>query len=161
MDTASVTASLQAFVDAAQLTELLLRVKSGDTPVEDAVADLHAGDARRDFDDLLMPALHRYVGSTGRRLTIEYILLNEVNDHPAHAHELGKLLKGLKCNVNLIPYNQVAGVAWAGSLDAQVRGFQARLRAAGVSASSFAESTPFWTASSILTEPRSGGLSRT
>lgn len=55
----------------------------------------------------LMPALHHYVSSTGRRLTIEYILLAGVNDQPSHAHDLGKLLQGLKCNVNLIPYNPI------------------------------------------------------
>jgi 23S rRNA (adenine2503-C2)-methyltransferase len=55
----------------------------------------------------LMPALREYVHMTGRRLTIEYILLRDVNDQPEHAHELGLLLKGLKCNVNLIPYNPV------------------------------------------------------
>lgn len=55
----------------------------------------------------LMPALHHYVGTTGKRLTIEYILLAGVNDQPSHAHALGKLLQGLKCNVNLIPYNPI------------------------------------------------------
>ena len=55
----------------------------------------------------LMPALHNYVQSTGKRLTVEYILLEGVNDQPSHAHELGKLLKTLKCNVNLIPYNPI------------------------------------------------------
>lgn len=57
--------------------------------------------------DKLMPALFDYVSSTGRRLTIEYILLAGVNDQPEHAHQLGKLLKDLKCNVNLIPYNPI------------------------------------------------------
>jgi 23S rRNA (adenine2503-C2)-methyltransferase len=55
----------------------------------------------------LIPAMHHYVRSTGRRLTIEYILLAEINDRPEHAHELGQRLKGLKCNVNLIPYNPI------------------------------------------------------
>lgn len=57
--------------------------------------------------DQLMPALHHYVNTTGKRLTIEYILLAGVNDQPGHAHALGELLKGLKCNVNLIPYNPI------------------------------------------------------
>jgi 23S rRNA (adenine2503-C2)-methyltransferase len=57
--------------------------------------------------DKLMPALFDYVNKTGRRLTIEYILLAGVNDQPEHAHQLGKLLKHLKCNVNLIPYNPI------------------------------------------------------
>jgi 23S rRNA (adenine2503-C2)-methyltransferase len=55
----------------------------------------------------LMDALLYYVRVTGRRLTIEYILLDDVNDRPEHAHELGELLQGLKCNVNLIPYNPI------------------------------------------------------
>lgn len=55
----------------------------------------------------LMPALHYYVGATNRRLTIEYILLAGVNDQPSHAKALGELLQGLKCNVNLIPYNPI------------------------------------------------------
>ena len=55
----------------------------------------------------LMPALHQYVGATGKRLTIEYILLAGVNDQPSHALALGKLLQGLKCNINLIPYNPI------------------------------------------------------
>jgi 23S rRNA (adenine2503-C2)-methyltransferase len=47
------------------------------------------------------------VATTGKRLTVEYILLAGVNDQPSHAHALGKLLQGLKCNVNLIPYNPI------------------------------------------------------
>ena len=55
----------------------------------------------------LMPALHHYVSSTGKRLTIEYILLQGVNDSIEHASLLGELLQDLKCNVNLIPYNPI------------------------------------------------------
>jgi 23S rRNA (adenine2503-C2)-methyltransferase len=55
----------------------------------------------------LLPALHHYVNTTGKRLTVEYILLAGVNDQPSHAHTLGKLLQGLKCNINLIPYNPI------------------------------------------------------
>jgi len=81
---------------------------------------------------LLMPILADYERHTGRRVFIEYLMLAGINDRPEHADELAAWLRGTQHHVNLIPYNQVAGVAWAGSLDAQVRGFQARLRAAGV-----------------------------
>jgi len=57
--------------------------------------------------ETLMPALHQYVQQTGRRLTIEYILIADVNDQPRHAEALGNLLKNLKCNINLIPYNPI------------------------------------------------------
>ena len=56
----------------------------------------------------LMPALHRYVEATHRRMTIEYILLTGVNDSLDQADKLVTLLKGLKCNINLIPYNPIS-----------------------------------------------------
>jgi 23S rRNA (adenine2503-C2)-methyltransferase len=57
--------------------------------------------------DELLPALHHYVTHTGKRLTIEYILLEGINDSVQHARELGQRLEDLKCNVNLIPYNPI------------------------------------------------------
>ncbi|ACL06329.1 radical SAM enzyme, Cfr family [Desulfatibacillum aliphaticivorans] len=41
----------------------------------------------------------------GRRVTFEYVLLKGVNDSPAHARKLGKLLAHQPCKINLIPYN--------------------------------------------------------
>jgi len=58
--------------------------------------------------ETLIPSLERYLASTNRRLTMEYILIAGVNDQPQHAHELGQLVKHLKCNINLIPYNPIA-----------------------------------------------------
>lgn len=55
----------------------------------------------------LIPSLHNYVEKTGRRVTIEYILLADVNDTPEQARKLLTLLKGLHCNINLIPYNPI------------------------------------------------------
>ncbi len=55
----------------------------------------------------LMPALHAYVESTNKRLTVEYILLAGINDQVQHAHMLAQLTQSLKCNINLIPYNPI------------------------------------------------------
>lgn len=57
--------------------------------------------------DELKKALLFYVEKTGRRITVEYILIHGFNDTPEVAKELAHLLKDLKCNVNLIPYNSV------------------------------------------------------
>jgi len=57
----------------------------------------------------LLPACKEYAEATGRRVTFEYLLLAEVNDTPAHAEKLAVLLKDSLSNVNLIPYNEVAG----------------------------------------------------
>ena len=55
----------------------------------------------------LKESLLEYVEKTGRRITIEYILIHGFNDSPQVAKELAYFLKDIKCNVNLIPYNSV------------------------------------------------------
>ena len=50
-------------------------------------------------------ALKKYVGKTGRRITIEYLLIKDLNDSPESAKELAEYLSDIKCNINLIPYN--------------------------------------------------------
>lgn len=55
----------------------------------------------------LIKAIRYYIEKTNRRVTIEYILLQGLNDTKAHANELCDLLYGLNVYVNLIPYNEV------------------------------------------------------
>ena len=55
----------------------------------------------------LMDAVRRYVKITGRRVQIEYALIDQLNSKPEHAAELAKLLAGLQCHVNLISLNSV------------------------------------------------------
>ncbi len=50
-----------------------------------------------------------YFNETGRRVTLEYILMDGVNDSVDNAFELAKLLKGFNCNVNLIAFNSGSG----------------------------------------------------
>ncbi len=53
----------------------------------------------------VLKACWEYFQATKRRVTFEYVLLKGVNDRVEHAVELARLLKGLPCHVNLIPYN--------------------------------------------------------
>ncbi len=52
-------------------------------------------------------ACNRYLDRLNdkRVITVEYTLIDGVNDHPAHARELGQVLKDLPCKLNLIPFN--------------------------------------------------------
>lgn len=58
------------------------------------------------IDDLKKELLN-YIEKTGRRITIEYIMIKDFNDTLECAKELALFLRGIKCNVNLIPYNSV------------------------------------------------------
>ena len=53
----------------------------------------------------LKPALKNYVNKTGRRITIEYLLIKDLTDTIEMAKQTANYLKDIKCNVNLIPYN--------------------------------------------------------
>ena len=55
--------------------------------------------------DELHKALKNYTDKTGRRITIEYLLIKDLNDTLQSAQELAAYLKDIKCNINLIPYN--------------------------------------------------------
>ena len=58
-----------------------------------------------DLNDLI-PTVRKYIEKTNRRVTIEYVMLDGVNDNEANAKELAALLKGMNVYVNLIPYNE-------------------------------------------------------
>lgn len=57
----------------------------------------------------LIETCRYYVDKTGRRITFEWALIYGENDTPEQAHQLGKLLQGLLCHVNLIPLNPTSG----------------------------------------------------
>lgn len=60
----------------------------------------------------LIEALKQYIFKTNRRVTFEYIMLKDINDKEKHALELSKLLKGINCYVNLIPYNETTHIEY-------------------------------------------------
>lgn len=57
----------------------------------------------------LTKALKDHANSTNRRVTVEYVLIGGVNDSVEHAKQLSDLIKDIKCNVNLIIYNETKG----------------------------------------------------
>jgi 23S rRNA (adenine2503-C2)-methyltransferase len=82
----------------------------------------------------LMAACRRYPLAQTRRLTFEYVLLAGVNDRAEDAHRLVKLLKGLRCKVNLIPFNEFPGNVFRRPTDRSVLAFQSILTHAGIDA---------------------------
>ncbi len=80
----------------------------------------------------LMAACRRYPLAPGRRLTFEFVLLSGVNDGAEDAHRLVKLLSGIRCKVNLIPFNEFPGSRFRRPPDRDVLRFQSTLRQAGI-----------------------------
>ena len=76
-------------------------------PSHDIRSRLMKIENKYNMDDL-HKALKNYVEKTGRRITIEYLLIKDLNDTVQCAKELAYYLHDIKCNVNLIPYNPTA-----------------------------------------------------
>ena len=73
-----------------------------------------------------------YAAATGRRVSIEYALIRDINDQAWRAEKLGSLLAGRLAHVNLIPLNPTPGSKWTASRPAAQREFVRRLEAHGV-----------------------------
>jgi 23S rRNA (adenine2503-C2)-methyltransferase len=81
----------------------------------------------------ILAAADYYQLTTGRQVTYEYVFLREINDRPEHAAELARLLRGRQAHVNLIPFNDVAGLPWRRPTQRALADFLAVLRQGGVS----------------------------
>ncbi len=80
----------------------------------------------------VLAAAWDYAAASGRRVSIEYALIREVNDQPWRADALARLLSGHPAHVNLIPLNPTPGSRWTASDPGVMAEFEARLAAQGV-----------------------------
>ncbi len=81
----------------------------------------------------LMAVCKEYTREKGRIITFEYILIKDVNASPTDAQNLVKLLKGLNCKVNLIPFNPVADFKFSPPSMKEAKAFQEALDKGGIS----------------------------
>ncbi len=80
----------------------------------------------------LMAACDRYTAATGRRISFEYALMNGVNSSDEIAQELGALLRGRLCHVNVIPFNPVEMLAFERPDPEGIERFAEVLRSTGI-----------------------------
>ncbi len=119
------------------------RLSTERLPVNLAVSLHAANDALRDELvplnrryplELLHGACSDYVAASGRRLSLEWALIDGVNDRPGDAVELSAFARPLGAHVNLIPLNPTPGYAVVGSSPERVRRFCEQLVSLGVNA---------------------------
>jgi 23S rRNA (adenine2503-C2)-methyltransferase len=80
----------------------------------------------------VLAAADRYFDVSGRKLTFEYVLLAELNDHLEHARQLADLLAGRTALLNVIPYNPVAGLPYRTPSREAISQFREILEARGI-----------------------------
>lgn len=80
----------------------------------------------------VLDAAWYFADTTGRRVSIEYALIKDINDQAWRAHLLGELLAGHLVHVNLIPLNPTPGSKWTASRPEDEAAFVRALRSHGV-----------------------------
>ncbi len=107
---------------------LAVSLHAPNDPVRDRIMPINK---KWDFNAVL-EACRSFPVGTRHRITFEYVLLAGINDQPSHADELAFALRGLRCKVNLIPWNEHPGANFTRPTDEAVIAFEMRLRDAGV-----------------------------
>jgi len=114
----------------------LIRQLAEDLPVNLAISLNAPTDAIRSY---LMPVNKKYPLKqllqearsfpvpSRKRITFEYILIKEINDSPAHAEALARLLKNIPCKINLIPFNEFPNSRFQRPEDKRILQFQSIL----------------------------------
>ncbi len=80
----------------------------------------------------IMDVLNRYNFGRQRRISFEYILFEGLNDSPRHVRELARVLRGLKCRVNLIRFHSFPGTSLKSPGETTIQRFKDQLNAKGV-----------------------------
>ena len=83
----------------------------------------------------LIDSVNRYLSLSNAnhgKVTIEYVMLDHVNDHVEHAHQLAEVLKNTPCKINLIPWNPFPEAPYAKSSNTRIDRFQKTLMEYGL-----------------------------
>ena len=130
VSTVGLVPAIEKLTDEGLQVTLALSLHAPDDELRDTLVPVNT---RWPVREVLDAALG-YTRRTGRRLSIEYALIRDVNDQPWRADLLAKRLAGKLVHVNLIPLNPTPGSEWDASPKAAEQEFVRRLRAGGVNA---------------------------
>lgn len=101
ISTAGIVPTIKRFADEGQRFKLAISLNAVDNESRSQLMPINK---KYPLPDLLEAARY-YAAKSRYRVTFEYILLAGQNDQPQHAQQLARLLSGLKCKINIIPYN--------------------------------------------------------
>jgi 23S rRNA (adenine2503-C2)-methyltransferase len=120
LSTAGLVPEIAALAKAGVKVNLAVSLNASTDEVRDRIMPINK---RYPLKELLA-ACRRFPLEPRRRITFEYVLLKDVNDSTEDALRLTRLLRGIQCKVNLIPFNPFSGSEFKRPTDATTHGFQ-------------------------------------
>ena len=127
LSTAGVVPGLERLAEVTDIS-LALSLHAPDNQLREKLVPLN----RKYQIDEVLQACKTYVGEGRRRVTIEYVMLDGVNDSDQQAHALAKLLRNVPSKVNLIPFNPFPKTRYRRSSTARIDRFRDILHHAGI-----------------------------
>src|SRR5262245_47327813 len=130
ISTVGLPAKIQRLADLGRQYHLAVSLHAPDDALRNRIVPTNDKTGLADILD----AADYFYAKTKRQVTYEYVLLRDANDRPEHAAELARLLRGRQAHVNLIPFNDVAGLPYRRPTQQALTDFLAALRGGGVAA---------------------------
>lgn len=128
VSTVGLPTQIRRFAESGQQFNLAVSLHAPNDKLRSEIVPVNKGTGLND----ILAAADEYFRKTGRRVSYEYVLLAGVNDQPAHAEELSRLLRGRNAHVNLIPMNGVSELVMTAPGEPATRMFSAILEQRGV-----------------------------
>ena len=128
VSTSGVVPGMEAMIDELPQVNLAISLHAADDALRDELVPIN----RKWPIARVMEAGRRFADLTGRRVSLEYVMIDGLNDGLPAAERLASLARGWRSHVNLIPLNPTPGSRWSGTPLGRVEAFADVLRAAGV-----------------------------
>ena len=128
VSTSGVVPGMERMVDELPQVNLAISLHAAEDRLRDELVPIN----RKWPIDAVIGAGRRFSERTGRRVSLEYVMIDGMNDTLPLAERLANVASGWRSHVNLIPLNPTPGSRWSGTSPARVAAFAGILRAAGV-----------------------------
>lgn len=128
VSTSGIIPKIEQFMDYDKQVNLAVSLHAPNNIIRNSIMDINKAYPL----EKLISTIKRYIDKTNRRVTFEYIMLKGINDSCEHATELSRLLKGINCYVNLIPYNETSHIEYKKSSKEQIMKFYDTLKKNGI-----------------------------
>lgn len=128
VSTSGVVPGMDRMVDELPQVNLAISLHAATDPLRDELVPINRKWPVRE----VVAAGRRFAARTGRRVSLEYVMIDGVNDTDEQAHGLVEHARGWRTHVNLIPLNPTPGSRWSGTPAMGIERFVAILRAGGV-----------------------------
>ena len=125
ISTAGIPKKIRQLADDNPKTELAISLNTADNETRSEIMPINA----KNGISALIDAVKYYHHVTGKRVTFEYILFSEINDHEADAYQLADFCSNFPCKINLIEYNSVKGMPFEKPTPKTMRDFKEYLEA--------------------------------